>query len=502
MWLWQLGASVVQPESGTVVIGAGPAGLTAAYELVKHGQAVTVLEQSRSKVGGISQTAEYKGFRFDIGGHRFFSKSQEVEDLWTEILGEAMVTRGRLSRIFYQGKFFSYPIKPLDTFQKLGLPYTALCVASYIKARAFPRQNVKSFEDWVINNFGERLYETFFKTYTEKVWGMACTDISADWAAQRIKGLSMSSLIRSTLFPQKVGQDRATVIKSLIDQFRYPVYGPGQMWEMVVELVERKQGRVLMGQKVTGLLWEPGRLLTVETQANGLTQSHDAAHFISSMPMRTLVQALRPAAPPAVIKAAESLGYRDFITVALIIKQAELFPDNWIYIHDSGVKVGRIQNFKNWSEAMVPDSTLTCLGLEYFCFEGDGLWTMSDADLVALGTKEIAKLGIVDPELVIDGTVVRVPKAYPVYDDDYRQNVDTIRLFLEKMLPNLQLAGRNGMHRYNNQDHAMMTGLLAARNIQAGHMLYDPWRVNNDAEYLESGSAGEEGGRMIPQRVT
>ncbi len=487
-------------DTGTVVIGGGPAGLTAAYELSKQGHPVCVLEQSTTKLGGISQTAEYKGFRFDIGGHRFFSKSQEVEDLWTEILGESMLVRGRLSRIFYNGKFFAYPIKPLDAFTKLGAWYTALCVLSYLKARAFPRSEVKSFEDWVVNNFGETLYQTFFKTYTEKVWGMKCTEISADWAAQRIKGLSMSSLIRNTLFPQG-NSNRKTVIKTLIDEFRYPALGPGQMWETVAELVQAKGGVIRMDQKVQELLWEPGHLKSVVTQDG---QTHSAAHFVTTMPMRSLIKALQPAAPPDVIHAAQSLQYRDFLTVALVIRQKELFPDNWIYIHDSSVQVGRIQNFKNWSEFMVPDPELSCLGLEYFCFEGDGLWSRSDAELVALGTQEVARLGLIDATKVIDGTVVRVPKAYPVYDDDYKAHVQTIRDFLDQHLPNLHLAGRNGMHRYNNQDHAMMTGLVSARNILAGYRRFDPWRVNNDAEYLEEGSESEsdQGGRLVPQKIS
>ncbi|WP_218083000.1 NAD(P)/FAD-dependent oxidoreductase [Anthocerotibacter panamensis] len=487
----------MQHGEGTVVIGAGPAGLTAAYELVKHAHPVRVLEKSPTTVGGISQTVAYKGFRFDIGGHRFFSKSQEIEDLWTEILGPKMLVRGRLSRIFYNKKFFDYPIKPFDTFKKLGPVYTTLCVLSYVKARAFPRQKVRSFEDWVVNAFGERLYQTFFKTYTEKVWGMPCTEMSADWAAQRIKGLSMSTLIRNTLFPQK-SKDRKAIIKTLIDEFRYPAYGPGQMWERVAELVDQKGGAVLMGQGATTLAWEPGRMLAVVTEQG---ERHAASHFIATMPMRSLVRALDPPAPPEVLKAALALEYRDFLTVALVVRRKTLFPDNWIYIHDPQVQVGRIQNFKNWSEHMVPDPELSCLGLEYFCFEGDGLWSMSDSELIALGTREVASLGLVDAAEVIDGAVVRVPKAYPVYNDSYKTNVNIVRAFLEEALPNLQLAGRNGMHRYNNQDHAMMTGLLAARNILAGQTRYDPWRVNNDAEYLEEDKDSDTGGRLVPQRI-
>jgi protoporphyrinogen oxidase len=479
-----------------VIVGAGPAGLSTAYELSRHHIESTILE-STTWIGGISRTAQYKGFRFDIGGHRFFSKSQEIEDFWTEVLQDRMITRGRLSRIFYRNRFFDYPIRPLNALKNLGIGTASLCILSYLKAQAFPPKEVRSFEDWMVMSFGRTLYEIFFKTYTEKVWGIPCSELSADWAAQRIKGLSMASLIKSILFPGGK-KKRGEVIKTLIDSFRYPACGPGEMWEAVADRVESQGGRIHLESPAMRLERDVQGLVCIWTEK---AIAYRGSHFVSTMPMRELVAALDPPAPETVQKAAKQLGYRDFLTVALVIDQAELFPDNWIYIHDPSVKLGRIQNFKNWSPQMVPEARYTCLGLEYFCFEGDGLWSASDEELIALGRKELAQLGLVDPAKVIDGTVVRQAKAYPVYDDYYRENVQIIRTFLEKEVPNLQLVGRNGMHRYNNQDHAMMTGLLAARNI-ALDTHYDLWAVNSDAEYQEEIREGEDtGGRLVPERL-
>ncbi|MBC8123373.1 MAG: NAD(P)/FAD-dependent oxidoreductase [Gemmatimonadaceae bacterium] len=485
-----------QAKPHVVIIGAGPAGLTTAYELTRYGVLSTVLERDPHKVGGLSRTAEYKGFRFDIGGHRFFSKSQEIEDFWTEILADRMLERGRLSRIFYRNRFFDYPLKPLNALTNLGIPTASACLLSYAQAKVFPPKQVRSFEDWVVMSFGRVLYEIFFKTYTEKVWGIPCSEISADWAAQRIKGLSMASLIKTTLLPAP--KQRGALIKTLIDRFRYPGRGPGEMWEAVAERIGERGCCVEMDAGVTRLDWGTDGLKTVWTR-NG---SHQGTHFVSTMPLRELVESLNPPAPQPVRAAAARLGYRDFITVALVIDQPECFPDNWIYIHDASVKLGRIQNFKNWSPEMVPDPRYTCLGLEYFCFEGDGLWTASDAELIELGKREVASLGLIDPAKVVDGTAVRQAKAYPVYDDFYAHNVQIIREFLECEIPNLQLAGRNGMHRYNNQDHAMMTGILAARNIAAGGT-YDLWAVNSDAQYQEEIREGETdiSGRQVPRRL-
>jgi protoporphyrinogen oxidase len=490
-----------------VVIGAGPGGLTAAYVLSKAGAKVTVLEADPVYVGGIARTASYKGFHFDIGGHRFFSKSQEVEDLWTEILPNDMLERPRSSRIFYQGKFYSYPLKAVEALLNLGVVESTLCVASYARARLSPVKNPRNLEDWVSNQFGKRLFRIFFKTYNEKVWGMSCKEISADWAAQRIKGLSLASAIVNALFPQKESKDRGEVIKTLIDSFRYPRLGPGMMWEACADRVREMGNRVWLGQKVTGCSYDAGRRVWSVTHVDGegRAQTLQAKDVISSAPMRELVQGLSPAPSREAQMAAQALRYRDFLTVVLILRDRGVVKDNWIYIHDPSVLVGRIQNFKSWSPEMVPDPAMACYGLEYFCFEGDGLWTSSDEDLIARAKREIHTIGLADPSDVVDGCVVRQPKAYPVYDDDYARHVETIRAEIEAHFPGLHLIGRNGMHKYNNQDHAMMTAMLCAKNVLAGKTLYDLWNVNQDAEYHEAGDrpSGQlaSGLREVPKRV-
>ncbi|MGH7764927.1 MAG: NAD(P)/FAD-dependent oxidoreductase [Candidatus Dormibacteraceae bacterium] len=486
-----------------VIMGAGPAGLTAAYELMRHNVPITVVEKDANQVGGLARTADYKGYRFDIGGHRFFSKNQEVEALWTEILGDEMLSRDRLSRIYYRGRFFAYPIKAFNALWNLGPVEAARCLASYARARLQPVKNPKSLEDWVRNQFGWRLYTIFFKTYTEKVWGISTKELSADWAAQRIKSLDLWVVIRSALLPGRRAGRRGEVVTTLIDKFRYPRFGPGQMWERVAALSADKGHPVLLGRTVARINHTGGRVRSITTKtSSGELETHTGTEFISSIPVRELIAKLEPLAPDPVLKAAESLSYRDFITVALMIDKPDLFPDNWIYIHDPSVKVGRVQNFKNWSPAMVPDQTKTCLGLEYFCFEGDGLWAMDDAALVDLARTELAQLGICAASDVFDGVVVRQQKAYPVYDDQYQSKVEIIRHYLESDLPNLHLVGRNGMHKYNNQDHSMMTALLVARNIATGST-FDPWKVNADAVYHEDITKGEADltGRQVPKRI-
>jgi protoporphyrinogen oxidase len=481
----------------TVIIGAGPAGLSAAHELSAARRPVVIIEQDPEHVGGIARTISYKGFRFDIGGHRFFSKNAEIEKLWGDILGDRMLERERLSRIYYKGRFFKYPLETWNALSQLGLFQAAACMLSYMAARLRPTREIRSFEDWVVNAFGRRLYETFFRSYTEKVWGIPCSEISADWAAQRIKDLSMRVLIGRAL---GIGKRNGQVIKTLIDRFRYPMHGPGEMWEELARVVQGRGGVLRMGESVVAMQRRKGGASSVTTAtAAGGEHTYRGSHFISTMPIRELIGALDPPVPPAVAEAARSLRYRDFITVALIIDEPALFPDNWIYIHEPGVNVGRIQNFKNWSPGMVPDPRYTVLGLEYFCFDSDSMWHAPDNELVALGTRELAKLGLSKHAQVVDGTVVRQRAAYPVYDGDYRRAVDLIREFIEREIPNLQLAGRNGMHKYNNQDHAMMTGLMAARNIMGAS--YDLWRVNADAQYLEEESGAQQGSRMVPQRV-
>ncbi len=490
------------------IIGAGPAGLTAAYLLSKQGLSVTVIEKDPVYVGGISRTVEHKGFRFDIGGHRFFSKSQEVVALWNEILPDDFIQRPRMSRIYYEGKFYSYPLRAFEALGNLGIIRSTLCMASFGWAKLFPKKDVKSFEDWTINQFGHKLYSIFFKTYTEKVWGMPCDEMSADWAAQRIKGLSLGAAVidglkRSLGLNKKPNDGMET--KTLLETFRYPRQGPGMMWNAARDKVVAMGNGVAMDTSLKQLRFDDvtQRWNMQTVTGNGTVANINAAHVISSAPMRELAGRIYPL--PATLPSAMNLNYRDFLTVALMIKSDDLFPDNWIYIHDDKVKVGRVQNFRSWSPEMVPDPELACVGLEYFCFEGDGLWSMSDDDLVALATKEMAILGLCDPETVVGGAVVRQEKAYPVYDETYRDNVEAMRVELEETYPTLHMVGRNGMHRYNNQDHAMMTAMLTVKNIVAGRRVYDIWNVNEDAEYHESGSEGEQAAlasvRDVPERL-
>jgi protoporphyrinogen oxidase len=478
----QFAGSMTPPaERSHVIIGAGPAGLTAAYFLARRRRAPLVLEKD-ALVGGIARTVEYKGFRFDIGGHRFFTKVGAVQRLWRDMLGPDMLRRPRLSRIFYGGRFFDYPLKPMNALRGIGLVNAVRVLFSYLWIRVRPISPEVSFEDWVSNRFGRRLYRIFFKTYTEKVWGIPCNRIGAQWAAQRIKGLSLVTAVLNMLRGGGRGEQQ---IKTLIDEFEYPRLGPGMMWEAFHAEVERHGGRVERHAEVVRLAHQDGAITSVTYRQHGDTVDVPVAHVLSTMPLRELVQKLDPPAPAPVVAAASRLKYRDFITVALVVDAPDLFPDNWIYVHEPTVKLGRIQNFKNWSPEMVPDPAKTCLGLEYFCFEGDGLWTMSDDDLVRLGTREVAQIGLLDGAPVVDGTVVRMPKAYPVYDDVYEQAVEDVRRYLETF-SNLQVAGRNGMHKYNNQDHSMVTAMLAVANLEGQH--HDTWAVNQDDEYHEEGS--------------
>jgi protoporphyrinogen oxidase len=488
-----------------VVVGAGPAGLTAAYSLAKAGRSVLVVEQDPNYVGGISRTVNYKGFLFDIGGHRFFSKSKEVVDLWNEILPHDFIERPRLSRIFYRGQFYAYPLKAFEALRKLGLMRSLACLASFGYARAFPVKDAKTVHQWVRNQFGERLFSIFFKTYTEKVWGMSCDEISAEWAAQRIKGLDLGAAIMDALRRSLGRKKQGAVAKTLIESFRYPRRGPGMMWEACAVRIAKLGGTIVMDRKLKALIFDEQRKTwTIGVESTAGAREWFVAHdVVSSAPVRELVSALKPTALS--LLHARELKYRDFLTVVLIGQSGIDLPDNWIYIHDPKVKVGRVQNFRSWSPDMIPDQTSTCLGLEYFCFEGDGLWTSADEDLIALAKQEIDRIGLMNPADITDACVVRQKKAYPVYDETYPDHMATIRQELALRYPNLHLVGRNGMHKYNNQDHAMMTGMLTAANIIAGETLYDVWQVNEDAEYGEAGASGAKEAlkslRLVPGKA-
>ncbi len=489
------------PQNNTVlIVGAGPAGLTSGAELVENGFKVDILEKDPEFVGGISRTARYKGYRFDIGGHRFFSKSAEITEWWRKRLPNDFIQVRRMSRIFYGGKFYDYPLRAMNALGNLGVWASGLCMLSYLKARIFPIHPEKSFQDWVTNRFGSRLFNIFFKTYTEKVWGMPCHEISADWAAQRIKGLSLIKAVWYALLPQKK-KSGSGVVKTLIDQFEYPRLGPGMMWEKTRDDLLKGGAGVHMGLTAIKIKREGSQVISIVSEdPSGAVKEWFADSFIISMPLQETVLKFEPPLAETAVAAAKRLRYRDFLTVALMIRQTALFPDNWIYVHDPGVKLGRIQNFNNWSPEMVPVPDTTCLGLEYFCFEGDGLWNMSDTELIELGKKELGQLGIVRPEAVFDGCVVRMPKSYPVYGPDYQEDVNAIRRELEK-LGNLQAVGRNGLHKYNNQDHSMMTALLAARNLSGAN--YNVWQVNTDAEYHEEGEdSGKKTGRLVPEKIS
>jgi len=474
-------------ERPVVVLGGGPAGLTAGYLLAKQGHPVIVLE-STDQVGGIARTEVRDGYRFDLGGHRFFTKVQEVDDLWHEIMKEEFLKRPRQSRIYWNNKFLEYPLDGMDVIRKLGPVEVARCGLSYLWATVKPKGPEDTFEAWVSNRFGKRLYQHFFKTYSEKLWGVPCTEIRSEFAAQRIKGLSFFAAAKSAFFGNKGNK-----IKSLISEFNYPRLGPGQMWEQMTEDIRAHGGEVRMNAPVTRLRLDDGRVVELVAGGETLTPSH----VISSLPLRTTVGITEPEAPVEVRDAARGLRYRDFLTVALVIDKPELFPDNWIYIHQPGVQVLRIQNFRSWSPALVPNDTDTSLGMEYFCFEGDETWNMSDDDLVAMASREIEQLGLARAQDVKFGFAVRVHKAYPMYDVEYPERVATIRGWLEG-IENLTQVGRNGLHRYNNSDHSMLTAMRAVDNILLG-TTHDIWAVNAESVYHEEDVADEQPYRKAPE---
>ncbi|MEO8604983.1 MAG: NAD(P)/FAD-dependent oxidoreductase [bacterium] len=491
----------VSGDGVVVVIGAGPAGLTAAYLLSQRGRPVTVLEADPDAVGGIARTIAHQGYRFDIGPHRFFSKSARVEALWDELLPHDMLRIARRTRIHYRGRFFSYPIKAGEALVRLGAWPSAQAALSYVWARCFPVRQPRNFADWVSNQFGPRLFEIFFRTYTEKVWGMDCRDISVDWAAQRIKGLSLGTAVWNAVRPRRRG--RRPVIKSLIESFRYPRRGAGMMWEAAAQRTRAQGGDVRLGCRVVGLAFDAAtrRWRTTYVAPDGSTHRLASTHVICSAAMRDLATLLSP--PLQSRQHAEALRYRDLLTVVLFVRERQRFDDNWIYIHDPEVRVARIQNFRAWSPDLVPDPAKNAYGLEYFCFAGDGVWQRSDTALIGLATRELLQLSLAEAGDVTGGYVIRQPRAYPVYDADYRLHVGAVRDELAARYPGLHLVGRNGMHKYNNQDHAMMTAMLTVDAILGDGPPRDPWRVNEDAEYLEEDAGEGAGGlRQVPQPAT
>ncbi len=483
------------PAGPVMVIGGGPAGLTAAYELADAGDAVVVVEED-TVVGGISRTVERDGWRFDIGGHRFFTKVKPVEEFWHKVLPpEDFLLRPRMSRIYYGGKFYDYPIKVGNALSNLGVVEAFLCGLSFLWVRIHPPKDLTTLEGYIVSNYGWRLYRHFFKTYNEKVWAVSASEISADWGAQRIKGMSLWSAVWEPIRASVAGKrrDKSKQVTSLIEEFEYPKYGPGMMWERCAEQVVDMGGTLRMSTRATTVHVEDGAAVAVTVaSAEGAGEERvDVSHVISSMPLTALARIVDPPVPAEVLAAAHDLHYRDFLTVALVVPEERGFPDNWIYIHSPDVKVGRIQNFGVWSPFLVKDGR-TCLGMEYFVFEGDELWSCSDDDLVALATKELAFIGLIEPSDVEVGYVVRMPKAYPVYDDVYRDNVEIIRRWFEEHAPNVHPVGRNGMHKYNNQDHSMYTAMLTVENIHGAH--HDIWAVNVEEEYHETNDARTDTG--------
>lgn len=472
-------------QADVIIIGAGPGGLTAGYQLTKKSTLkVIILETHASLVGGISRTESYKDYHFDIGGHRFFSKEKKVEDLWNELLPHDFLMRPRRSRIYYKGQFYSYPLRCIETLAKLGIIESTRCLISYIKAKLFPLSPVKTFQDWVINNFGARLFNIFFKSYTEKVWGTDCQNISADWAAQRIRGLNLWQAILTAIVRSCVSHSKNN-IKTLIENFRYPRRGPGMLWSATAEKIKKQGGQLIMGCKATKFIWNSQTSLwsVIALNHDGQEITIEAKHVISSAPLRDTIPSIHPL--PSTASQAARLHYRDFITVVLVLNARVSFNDNWIYVHEPSVRLGRVQNYASWSPDMIPPGGGGCLGLEYFCQEGDAFWSMSDIDLIELAKKEIAFLNLADNQQIIDACVLRQPKAYPVYNDTYEQIVCSVRSELCKKYKNFHMIGRNGMHKYNNQDHAMMTAMLTVENILLGETKYDVWAVNSDAEYHE-----------------
>lgn len=463
-----------------VIIGAGPAGLAAGYELTKNGQKVLIIEKENT-VGGLCRTVDYRGYKFDFGGHRFFTKNAEVQEFWQEILGDDLLTRPRLSRIYYRQKFFAYPVKLGDALIKLGLKESFLIGLSLLAVRLkrlWQQRKEITFEDWVVNRFGERLFNHFFKSYTEKLWGISVKELGADWAAQRMKDLSLWQLFKSVIFKTKEGQ-----VKSLIEKFQYPKFGPGLFYENVVEKNKEMGGEIRLNKCLFKIIHEGEiiKKIIVKDQAGNLEEI-EANNFISSVPLNSLLKMLEPTPPSEIMSLGDKMRFRAFFDVCLIVNKKNVCPDNWLYIHEPEVRLLRVQNFKNWSPFMTADDNKTPLGAEYVCWPNDELWQMKDGDLIQLAIRELEKIGLVSANLISSGTVIRNQYAYPVYHLDYKSDLKQIFNYLSNF-KNFQTIGRSGLYRYNNMDHSILTGFYAARNVMGeNHNILD---VNADEAYQE-----------------
>jgi len=472
-----------KPPTRVAVLGAGIAGISAA-DALSAAAIPSVLLEAEAKVGGLCRTESVQGYHCDIGGHRFFTKAPEIEKLWLELMGDDMLERERLSRIYYNGRFFDYPLNARNALRNLGIRESIRCVASYGRARLRRRGDETNFEQWVSNRFGDRLFDIFFRTYTEKVWGVPTDTISADWAAQRIRDMELSTVLRRALLGM-AGRGRqvgAGAERSLLERFNYPRFGPGMLVERQLARACAGGATLHTGHRVVRLEHDGQRVLrAIAATADG-ERSFDADAFLSSIPIQQLVQAMHPAPPAAVLEAARALRYRSFLVVFLALDKPDLFPDNWIYVHDPGTSLGRMQNFGNWSPHMVPNPDHSALGLEYFCTQGDALWNMDDAELQALGERELAATGLAQGAKVLHGAVFRAPMAYPLYTTGYHRHVEVLKAWLAGF-DNLQPMGRYGMFKYNNADHSVLTALMAVQNLQGAS--HDVWAVNTDEDYLE-----------------
>jgi protoporphyrinogen oxidase/putative flippase GtrA len=465
------------------ILGAGPAGLAAAYTLTQQGKSVVVVEKD-SRVGGLAKSIEYEGFILDYGPHRFYTKIASVLKLWDEVLGDEQVTVNRLTRICYGGKYFSYPLKAFEALFALGFVESTKIVTSYIHARLFPRQNPKNFSEWVTAKFGKRLFEIFFEGYTEKLWGIPCEEISADWAAQRIKGLSLFKAIRNAL----LGNDGK--VKTLIDQFQYPRLGSGQLYEKISDYLHIQNQRILLNTEVVGVHHENFQVtkVTLKNHQTGEEQTVACGGVISSLPINIFLnKILLPSPKQEIVELARSLKFRNTVLVYLFVESSELFPDNWLYINDPTVSLGRVTNFANWSPKMLPNQYQTPLCCEYWCNFDEPMWQLPENDFLHMAEQELRKIGLLHNENVSGGFVVRLPRTYPIYAGNYKRALSEIKAYIQQF-QNLQLVGRYGAFKYNNQDHSLLMGILAAENVMTPGK-YNLWEVNSDSEYVEEASA-------------